>query len=99
VSGQGGLKIGDNVIVAPMSCIVANEHTFAETDKPIREQPCVASGVTIGRDGWIGVGAVITDGVNVGEHSVVGAGAVVTKDVPPFSVAVGVPARVIREIR
>lgn len=52
--------------------------------------------ITIGHDVWIGHGAVVMPGVNIGTGAVVGAGAVVTKDVPPYAVAVGVPARTIR---
>jgi acetyltransferase-like isoleucine patch superfamily enzyme len=52
--------------------------------------------VTIGNDVWIGMNAIIMDGINIGDGAVIGAGAVVTRDVPPFAVAVGVPARVIK---
>jgi len=51
--------------------------------------------VTIGDGAWMGAGAKILDGVTVGAHAVVGAGAVVRSDVPPYSVAVGIPARVV----
>jgi acetyltransferase-like isoleucine patch superfamily enzyme len=54
--------------------------------------------VVIGKGVWIGANATILPGVQIGDHSVIGAGAVVTKDVAPYSVAVGVPARVIRQI-
>jgi len=99
VTGQGGLKIGEAALIAPMVSIVANQHTFNDPHIPVRDQPESAKGITIGRNGWIGVGAVILDGVTIGEHVVIGANSVVTRDLPSFCVAVGVPARVIKHIR
>ncbi|MGC8861389.1 MAG: acyltransferase [Armatimonadota bacterium] len=99
VTGQGGLKIGEAALIAPMVSIVANQHTFEDPDTPVRDQPELAKGITIGRNGWIGVGAAVLDGVTVGEHVVIGANSVVTRDLPSFCVAVGAPARVIRQIK
>lgn len=58
-----------------------------------------ATGVLIGSDVWIGAGVKIVDGVSIGDGCVVGAGSVVTTDLPPFSVAVGAPARIVRQRR
>ena len=62
------------------------------------EQGTIEKGpVRIGRNSWIGIRCSILSGVTIGEHSVIGAGSIVTHDVPPFSIAAGVPARVIKK--
>jgi acetyltransferase-like isoleucine patch superfamily enzyme len=66
---------------------------LGRTDVPIAEQPEPRLGVVIEDDCWLGAGAIVVDGVRIGRGSVVGAGAVVTRDVEPYSVVVGVPAR------
>jgi len=98
IRGQGGVVIGDNVYTAPLVQILAVEHVYDDPSRPIKDQGITAEGIVIEDDAWIGAGAIITDGVRVGRGSVVGAGAVVTRDVPPYSVVVGVPARVVKEI-
>lgn len=95
--GHGGLTIGDNVIAATHLVIVPSEHNFGDPDRPIAEQGETKRGVVIEDSVWIGAGVTILDGVTIGEGSVIGAGAVVTKGIPPRSVAVGIPARVIRQ--
>ena len=99
IRGQGGVTIGDNVIIAPRVQIMAVEHVFEDPTRPILEQGLRALGIQIEDDVWIGAGAIILDGVRVGRGAVVGAGAVVTRDVPPHSVVAGVPARLLRRIR
>lgn len=69
-------------------------HVFADPDTPIRLQGETASGIRIGRDVWIGTSVKVLDGVEIGDGCVVGAGSVVTKSLPPYCVAVGVPAKV-----
>jgi len=94
--GFGGLTIGDDVIVGPGATLVAQTHDFARTDIPIKDQGSSGRGARIGNGVWIGARAVILDGVTVGEGAIVGAGAVVTRDVAPYDIVVGNPARVIR---
>ncbi len=96
IHGAGGVTIGNDVLIASHVVIVANNHIFSQTDIPICDQGLSKKGITIGNDVWIGAGASILDGVTIGDHSIIGAGAVVNKDIPPHSVAVGVPARVIK---
>ncbi len=93
--GHGGITVGKDSFIAGHTFIVASDHTFNDLTVPIHWQPMTKIGVTIGEDVWIGCGARILDGVSIGDHCVVGAGAVVTKSLPPFSVSVGVPARVV----
>lgn len=97
IRGQGGVTIGDSVLIAPSVQILAVEHTYGVPGVPVMHQGLRATGITIEGGAWLGAGCIILDGVTVGEGAVVGAGAVVTKDVPPHSVALGVPARIVRD--
>jgi acetyltransferase-like isoleucine patch superfamily enzyme len=94
--GAGGLTIGSNVLIAPHVVIVPANHRFEDPDVPIRSQGESRRGIAIGDDVWIGAGARVLDGVTIGSGSIVAAGAVVTRDVRPYSVVAGVPAREIR---
>ena len=71
-------------------------HGFSRTDIPIMEQHEEPRGVTIGDGCWLGAGVKVADGVSIGEESVLGAGSLVTRDIPAFSVAYGLPAKVAR---
>jgi acetyltransferase-like isoleucine patch superfamily enzyme len=97
ITGQGGVELGDDVIMAPGAMALPVDHVFSDAVKPIREQGLTARGVKIGKGAWIGAGAMILDGVTVGENAVVGAGAVVTRDVPARAVAAGNPAVLVKE--
>ena len=96
--GQGGITIGDNVLFAPRVQVLAVDHVMTDPARPIMDQGITARGITIEDGCWIGAGAIVLDGVTIGKGSCVGAGAVVTKSIPPHSLAVGVPARVIRNL-
>ncbi|MBE9178908.1 acyltransferase [Oculatella sp. LEGE 06141] len=89
------IKIGNNCLIASHSSIYANNHNFADVTIPIRDQGNSYKGIVIEDDCWLGSGVRVLDGVTIGKGSVVGAGAVVTKSIPPYSIAVGVPAKVI----
>jgi acetyltransferase-like isoleucine patch superfamily enzyme len=99
IRGQGGVHIGDGVYTGTQVQIAAVNHVYTDPDIYIKDQGITAEGITIEDDVWIGSNAVIVDGVRIGKGSVVGAGAVVNKDLPPYSVAVGVPARVVKSRR
>ena len=92
----GEITIGNGVRIAPQVLVFAGDHAFDNVDIPIYKQGVVAAPITIEDDVWISGKVMITKGVCIGHGSVIGAGAVVTKDIPPWSVAVGVPARVIK---
>lgn len=96
VRGQGGVTIGDKVLIAPHVKILAVNHNFADISRPVMDQGVSGRGIVIEDGAWIGAGACILDGVRVGRGAVVGANSVVTRDVPAHCVAVGVPARVVR---
>lgn len=94
IYGHGGVQIGSNTLIAMHTCIISSNHTVPGKDILIRSQPDILLPVKIGNDVWIGAGAKILGGVTIGDGCVVGAGAVVTKDLPPYSIAIGVPAKV-----
>jgi acetyltransferase-like isoleucine patch superfamily enzyme len=96
---QGRLTIGDNVRIASHAVMIAGDHRFDRIDALIREQGHRLAPITIEDDVWIGSHVVIVAGVTIGHGSVIGAGSVVTRDVPPYSVAVGAPAKVIKDRR
>ncbi|QSJ20552.1 acyltransferase [Nostoc sp. UHCC 0702] len=96
IAGPGDIKIGKNCMIAAHSGIYANNHNFADPMQLIKHQGITRKGIVIEDDCWLGHGVTVLDGVTIGRGSVIGAGAVVNKDIPPFSVAVGTPARVIK---
>lgn len=95
IYGHGGVSIGEESLISMHCRIVSSNHTIPPADVLIRSQPDRLLPVRIGRDVWLGAGVTVLGGVTIGDGCVVGAGAVVTKDLPPFSIAHGVPARVV----
>jgi acetyltransferase-like isoleucine patch superfamily enzyme len=96
--GQGGIIIGDNVLIGPGVQVLAVNHVTSDPSVPIRDQGITAEGIRIEDDCWIGAGAIVLDGVTIGRGACIGAGAVVTRSIPARTLAVGVPARVVREL-
>lgn len=99
IRGQGGVRIGDGVYTGTQVQIAAVNHVFADPNRFIKDQGITADGITIEDDVWLGSNAVVVDGVTIGKGSVIGAGAVVSRSIPPYSIAVGVPAKVIGDRR
>ncbi len=99
IRGPGGVTIGDRVYLSPSVHIYSSDHVFDDPETCFVDQGITTRGVVIEDECWIGAMAVILDGVTIGRRSVVAAGAVVTDDVPPHSLAAGVPARVIRNFK
>ena len=95
-TAMGKVTIGNDVRIASGAVLVGFNHVFENTEVPIWHQGSTQEGLVIEDDVWIGTNVTILDGVTVGAHSVIAAGAVVTKDIPPWSIVGGVPARVIR---
>ena len=93
LAGEGGLVIGDHVLIADHVTIFASNHRYDDPHRPINQQGTSARGIRIGSDVWIASHAVVLDGVTVGDGAVVAAGAVVTRDVAPGEIVGGVPAR------
>jgi galactoside O-acetyltransferase len=92
----GEIAIGNDCLIGPNVVMRTADHRFDDITKPIRSQGHICNNIHIEDDVWIGANAVIVGGVSIGKGAVIGAGSVVTKDIPPFAVAVGVPARVIK---
>lgn len=90
------VEIGAHSLFAPGCFIADHDHRFGDDRLTVSEQGLTSRGpVRVGDHVWCGANVVITSGVTIGDRSVIGANAVVTRDVPPNSVAVGAPARVI----
>ena len=96
IYGNGGVDIGENVLIANHCSIVAFNHKFEKTDIPMAEQGMSTLGIKIGNDVWIGAHANVLDGVKIGNGVIVGAGAVVTKDVEDRAIVVGSPAKTVK---
>ncbi|MFQ6066720.1 MAG: DapH/DapD/GlmU-related protein [bacterium] len=95
IYGYGGVEIGKNSLLADNVRVMAGIHRYQDASKLIRLQGALVKKTTIGQDVWLGSSVMVLAGVTVGDGGVVGAGAVVTKDIPSYSVAAGVPAKVI----
>jgi acetyltransferase-like isoleucine patch superfamily enzyme len=93
----GSIIIGANCMIAPHCAFMPYRHNFSDIHRPIRGQGLSSQGdIVIEDDVWLGVHVCVVDGVTIGKGAIVGAGAVVTEDIPPYAIAGGVPARVIR---
>jgi len=99
VASMDLVEIGDHCMFANGCFVTDSTHRFDDPKLPVPWQGFTSKGPTrIGDNVWCGAGVVITSGVTIGERCVIGANSVVTTDIPAFSVAAGVPARVIRQI-
>lgn len=96
LEAYGGIEIGSEVSIAHGVTIMSVSHGFKELDIPIRRQELIPMPVKLEDDVWIGAKATLLGGISIGTGCVIGANSVVTKDIPSFSIAAGVPARVIR---
>jgi acetyltransferase-like isoleucine patch superfamily enzyme len=99
VAAQELVEIGEHCMLAN-GCFVSDaNHRHEDSQKPITWQGFESKGPTrIGDNCWLGANVVVTSGVNIGERSVIGANSVVTRDVEPFTVAAGIPARAIKRV-
>lgn len=93
----GPVQFGNNILIAQNVLMSALNHNYEDVTEPIVEQGFTVKTIIIEDGAWIGAGSIITAGVTIGKNAIVGAGSVVTKDVAPFTVVVGNPAKAIKE--
>lgn len=93
----GEIRIGNYVRIAPQVMMIAGDHIFSDPAKPIHKQGLKLAPIIIEDDVWIAGRVNITAGVTIGKGSVIGGGSVVTRDIPPYSIAVGIPAKVVKK--
>ncbi len=96
IDGTAPVSIGAGVRIAANVYINTADHE-TRLDEWIVNQGFIIGGVTIEDDVWIGTGTIILKGITIGRGAVIGAGSVVTRDIPPYSIAVGSPCRVVKQ--
>lgn len=101
ILSESSVRIGDNVLFAAYCYVIAGgNHGIDRTDVAIIQQDAFSKGgVTIEDNAWLGAGVKVLDGVTIGRDAVAGAGAVVVRDIPPFTIAVGIPAKTLKDRR
>lgn len=92
----GQITIGNKTMIGPFTILRAANHKFDDLNIPIADQGHQPGVITIEEDVWIGAHVTVLKDVNIGKSSIIGAGSIVTRNIPPYSIAVGNPARVIR---
>ncbi len=93
----GPVSVGNDVMFAQNIVASGLNHTYEDVSISIHNQKVTTAEIKIEDEAWIGANAVIVAGVTIGKHSVVAAGSVVTKDVPPYSIVAGNPAKLLKQ--
>ena len=96
VGAAGGVTIGEDVLIGQGVRFHSENHVIARTDVPMKSQGVTNRGIVVEDDVWLGSGVILLDGVRVGHGAVVAAGSVVNRDVPPYAIAGGVPAQILK---
>ena len=95
-STNGEINIGNHVAIANGATIISETQNFSETDKFIKDQGITKKPISIEDDVWLGSKVTILGNTRIGKGAVIGAGSVVTKDIPSYTIAYGVPCKVVR---
>lgn len=93
----GPVHIGNDIRLAQNIVMSGLNHNYEDLSKPISEQGVTTAPIVVEDESWIGSNSVVLPGVTIGKHCVVAAGSIVTKDVPPYSVVAGNPARIVKQ--
>jgi acetyltransferase-like isoleucine patch superfamily enzyme len=96
ISAYHRIVIGENTAIGPYTLITDNSREAGDVSRPSKEQEVVLGYVDIGPDCMVGFNSCILMNVTIGKHCIIGATSVVTRDIPPYSIAVGAPAKVIK---
>lgn len=96
IFSSSNVTLGNHVLIAAYSYIIGGSHEFQDITTPVVEQKEISKGIHIEENVWLGAGVKVLDGVGIGKNSIIGAGAVVTENIPEDSIAVGIPAKVIK---
>jgi acetyltransferase-like isoleucine patch superfamily enzyme len=97
IDAVGGVKIGDNARIAHNCSLISGQHRYDQPGRTIFDSDYTMAPIVLEDDVWLGAGVVILQGVTVGRGSVIAANAVVTKDVEPYSIMGGVPAKLLKK--
>lgn len=95
-NSTGRLIIGDDVLFGPDVMVTAANYRFND-GSPVTKQPMDEADITIGNDVWLGAKAMVLPGAVIGDGAIIGGGAIVRGEIPPYSIAVGAPARVVSQ--
>ena len=93
----GPVTIGNDIRLAQNITLSGLNHNYEDVSLPIHVQGVSTAQIVIEDETWIGANVVVVAGVTIGKHSIVAAGSIITKDIPPYSVVVGNPARVLKQ--
>ena len=93
------VHVGRKVLIAAYTYLVGGDHLYDRVDVPVLDQGRTARGIDIADHVWLGAHVVVTDGSQIGRDAIIGAGAVVVGEIPEFAIAVGTPAKVVRDRR
>jgi acetyltransferase-like isoleucine patch superfamily enzyme len=97
IGARNSIVLEENVLLGPRVIIADHSHRYENVEVPIKSQEAAEGGpVRIERDCWIGANVFVFPNVTIGRHAVIGANSIVNRNIPPYSVAVGAPARVIK---